>query len=45
MTPRREHPRYMWLDGRLVPWEEATIHASDIGWSTMAAVFEGINMY
>jgi branched-chain amino acid aminotransferase len=35
----------MWLDGKLVPWEEATIHASAIGWSTMAAVFEGIKAY
>jgi branched-chain amino acid aminotransferase len=42
---RGEQPRHMWIDGRLVPWEEATVHASTLGWSTMGAVFEGIKAY
>lgn len=33
------------MDGVLVPWAEATIHASHLGWSTMGAVFEGIKAY
>ncbi len=42
---RGEHSQYMWIDGHLVPWEEATVHASTLGWSTMGAVFEGIKAY
>jgi branched-chain amino acid aminotransferase len=38
-------PKYLWMDGRIVPWEEATVHASHLGWSTMGAVFEGIKAY
>lgn len=38
-------PKYMWMDGELVPWERATVHASTLGWSTMGAVFEGIKAY
>ncbi|HEX2033370.1 MAG TPA: branched-chain amino acid transaminase [Chloroflexota bacterium] len=38
-------PKYLWMDGALVPWEQATIHASRLGWSTMGAVFEGIKAY
>ncbi|MGH2351194.1 MAG: branched-chain amino acid transaminase [Chloroflexota bacterium] len=38
-------PRYLWMDGELVPWERATVHASRLGWSTMGAVFEGIKAY
>jgi branched-chain amino acid aminotransferase len=33
------------MDGRLVPWEEATVHASRLGWSTIGGVFEGIKAY
>jgi branched-chain amino acid aminotransferase len=33
------------MDGELVPWERATVHASTLGWSTMGAVFEGIKAY
>jgi branched-chain amino acid aminotransferase len=33
------------MDGRIMPWEQATIHASTLGWSTMGAVFEGIKAY
>ena len=37
--------KYMWMEGELVPWERATVHASTLGWSTMGAVFEGIKAY
>ena len=39
------HARYLWVDGALVPWGQATVHASTLGWSTMGAVFEGIKAY
>jgi branched-chain amino acid aminotransferase len=37
--------KYVWMDGELVPWQEATVHASHLGWSTMGGVFEGIKAY
>jgi branched-chain amino acid aminotransferase len=36
---------YLWIDGQLVPWEQATFHAATLGWSTVAGVFEGIQAY
>lgn len=36
---------YVWIDGELVPWDAATVHATKLGWSTMGAVFEGISAY
>ena len=41
----QNHPSYLWLNGMLTPWEEATIHVSEMGWSTVGAVFEGIRGY
>ena len=38
-------PRYIWWNGRIIPFEEATIHVTALGWSTMGAVFEGIKSY
>src|SRR5262245_44840207 len=38
-------PRYLWMDGGLVPWAQATVHASTLGWSKMGAVFEGMKAY
>lgn len=35
----------MWLNGAIVPWENAVVNASALGWSTIAAVFEGIKAY
>ncbi len=45
VTSRAAAARYMWVDGELVSWEQATVHASTLGWSTMGAVFEGIKAY
>jgi len=36
------NPKFLWMDGRLVPWAEASVHPSRLGWSTIGAVFEGI---
>jgi branched-chain amino acid aminotransferase len=39
------HPTYLWLNGERKAWEEATVHVSELGWSTIGAVFEGIRGY
>lgn len=39
------HPRYLWWNGRRTPWEEATVHVTALGWSSVAAIFEGIMAY
>ena len=39
------HPKYIWWNGKQVRWEDATIHVTDIGWSTVGAIFEGIRAY
>lgn len=38
-------PAYLWLNGQRVRWEDGTIHVSELGWSTIGAVFEGIRGY
>ena len=42
MSQATTPPAYVWLNGKLVEWSQATVHASTLGWSTMAGVFEGI---
>lgn len=37
--------RFVWIDGKLVPWDDATVHVTALGWSTMSGVFEGIKAY
>lgn len=39
------HPSYLWYNGKVTPWEDATVHISEMGWSTIGAVFEGIRGY
>jgi branched-chain amino acid aminotransferase len=39
------HPKYLWWNGRQMPWEDATVHVTDLAWSTVGAVFEGIRGY
>ena len=38
-------PAYVWIDGGLTPWNEAHVHVTALGWSTMSGVFEGIKAY
>jgi branched-chain amino acid aminotransferase len=40
-----QHPTWLWLNGEQVRWEEATVHVSVLGWSTVGGVFEGIKAY
>ena len=44
-APGAAPPRYLWLTGKLVPWEEATVHITMVGWPAIGAVFEGIRGY
>ncbi len=39
------HPAYLWLNGQQTAWEDATLHISEVGWSTVGGVFEGIRAY
>ncbi len=39
------HPTYLWWNGKQTRWEDATVHVTDLGWSTVGAVFEGIRAY
>lgn len=35
----------VWWDGKLLPWENATIHVTQIGTASVSSVFEGIRAY
>src|ERR1700684_2990694 len=39
------HAKYLWCSGRLVPWNEATVHISAVGHASVASVFEGLKAY
>jgi branched-chain amino acid aminotransferase len=43
--PVPAQPAYLWHNGRLVPWDDATVHLTDIGWTAISAVFEGARAY
>lgn len=45
MSERTAHPDYIWWNGERRRWEEGTIHVTELGWSTVGAVFEGIRAY
>ena len=38
-------PAYLWWKGQQVRWDEAQVHITELGWSTVGAVFEGIRAY
>jgi branched-chain amino acid aminotransferase len=40
-----QHPKYLWWNGQRRPWADGTIHVTELGWSTVGAVFEGIRAY
>lgn len=40
-----DNPRYLWWNGELVEWDNATVHVTEMGFSTVGAVFEGIRAY
>ncbi|MDQ3411867.1 MAG: branched-chain amino acid transaminase [Chloroflexota bacterium] len=45
MTQQSKHPAYIWWNGKYVAWDDATVHVTELGWSTVGAVFEGIRAY
>lgn len=45
MTIDAAQPRFLWWDGQLVPWQEATVHITQMHWSAVSAIFEGIMAY
>lgn len=43
---RPESSRYVWLDGEILPWEQAQISVTAVGsLATVATVFEGVRAY
>lgn len=44
-APPSTNPGYLWHNGSIVPWEAATVHLTDIGWTAISAVFEGVRAY
>jgi branched-chain amino acid aminotransferase len=38
-------PAYLWWNGKQVAWDDATVHVTALGWSTVGAIFEGIRAY
>lgn len=39
------NPEYIWWEGERRRWEDATVHVTDLAWSAVGAVFEGIRAY
>jgi branched-chain amino acid aminotransferase len=37
--------QYIWRNGDIVPWEEATIHVRSVGHASVSSVFEGVKAY
>lgn len=37
--------QFIWYSGRLVPWDDAQVHVTAVGWPSLSAVFEGIRAY
>ncbi|MBV8766563.1 MAG: hypothetical protein JOZ66_16770, partial [Hyphomicrobiales bacterium] len=42
---RADKSDYVWMDGRIVPWEKATIHVSSEAVLRAASIFEGMRAY
>jgi branched-chain amino acid aminotransferase len=40
-----QESKVIWLDGRLVPWDDATVHVASHGLHYGSSVFEGIRAY
>lgn len=38
-------PAYLWWNGKVVPWESATVHLASTFWTGVNAIFEGIMAY
>jgi branched-chain amino acid aminotransferase len=38
-------PAYLWWNGQRTAWDDANVHVTMLGWSTVGAIFEGIRAY
>ena len=38
-------PAYLWWNGERMRWDDANVHVTALGWSTVGAIFEGIRAY
>jgi branched-chain amino acid aminotransferase len=45
VTHEASHPEFIWWNGERRRWDDCTIHVTELGWSTVGAVFEGIRAY
>jgi branched-chain amino acid aminotransferase len=36
---------FLWFSGEQLPWDEALVHVTTIGWPAISAIFEGIRGY
>lgn len=45
MTAGVTNPQFIWWDGKMVPWAEATVHVTQMHWTAVSAIFEGIMAY
>lgn len=43
-VPPAAYP-YLWFSGEQVPWEQALVHVTTVGWPAISAIFEGIRGY
>ena len=39
------NPQFVWVDGKITPWNEATVHITAMGVATVSLVYEGIRAY
>jgi branched-chain amino acid aminotransferase len=45
VSGEHRRPDYIWWNGKRRDWDECTVHVTELGWSTIGAVFEGIRAY
>jgi branched-chain amino acid aminotransferase len=45
MTQSPAGPTYLWRNGGIVPWADATVHVNAVGHASVSAVFEGLRAY
>lgn len=38
-------PAFIWRNGKIVPWAEATVHVNAVGHASVSSVFEGLRAY
>lgn len=36
---------YLWFSGEQLPWDQALVHVTTVGWPAISAIFEGIRGY